>query len=132
MRTMMGFLRSLFRLPIHWRIWVGLMMLVNGAIPLLFLGTAEARFVLGAMMVGAVTQSAIHARKGFVRLLGVGHFLWLPMLPWLWLRLAQAPSGLFRNWILAVLVVDGMSVLIDVADVARYFLGDRDPQVVPE
>jgi len=42
------------------------------------------------------------------------------------------PSGLFRNWILAVLVVDGISVVIDVTDVARYLLGDRDPQVVPE
>ena len=79
-----------------------------------------------------LTQSAIHARKGFVRLLGVGHFLWLPMLPWLWTRLAETPSGLFRNWILAVLVVDGISVVIDVTDVTRYFLGDRDLPVVPE
>jgi CBS domain-containing protein len=41
-------------------------------------------------------------------------------------------SGLFRNWILAVLVVNGVSVVIDVTDVARYCLGDRDPQVMPE
>lgn len=132
MRVMIDFFRSMLRLPMPWPLWILALMVANGVLPLLYLGTPEARVVLGAMMVGAVTQMAIFAKKGFVRLLGAGHFLWLIMLPWLWTRLGDAPAGLFRNWILAVLVVNGISVIIDVTDVVRYLKGDRDPQIVLE
>ena len=132
MRVMIDFFRSMLGLPMPWPLWIMGLMAVNGAFPLLYLGTPEARVVLVAMMLGAMTQMAIFGKKGFVRLLGVGHFLWLFMLPWLGMRLGDAPAGLFRNWILAVLVLNGISVVIDATDVVRYLRGDRDPQIVLE
>ena len=72
----------------------------------------------------------MYARMGFVRLLGVGHVAWLFLVPWMWLRLEGVPAdGMFRNWMLAVIVLNSISLLVDIADVARYTMGDRAPQV---
>ncbi len=84
--------------------------------------------VLGAFVFGALFQTAIFSAKGFVRLLGIGHIAWVPMVAWLWTRLDLAPAGsFFRYWLLATLVVVSLSLLIDAVDVARYLRGERDP-----
>lgn len=107
-------------------------MVVNGGWPVLFFGSLEAQVVLGAMMFGAILQSLIFSRLGFVRLLGVGHVLWLAMVPWIWLRADQATTPGMRNWMMAVVVMNGISLVIDVADVVRYLKGDREPQVASD
>ncbi len=79
-------------------------------------------------MFGALLQIAIFAAKGFVRLLGIGHIAWVPMVAWLWTRLDVAPaSSLFRYWLLANIVLVGLSLLIDAIDVTRYQRGEREP-----
>ena len=106
--------------------WISLLMVVN--MPLFFIGTPEAQVVLAAMGAGVATQLAIFSRLGFVRLLGVGHIYWVPMIPWLWTRLQAATSyGNFQYWLAAVIVLDGVSVIIDVTDVFRYIRGERTP-----
>ena len=93
----------------------------------------EGKVVLGAMVFGAFLQTAIFSVKGFVRLLGIGHIAWVPMVAWLWTRLELAPpTSLFRYWLLAVIVLASLSLLIDVADVIRYLRGERDPTVTAE
>lgn len=132
MKSMMKFMGTMMRLPMPWPVWIMGLMVVNGAWPLLFLGSLEARVVLGAMMFGAMVQSSLFSRLGFVRLLGVGHVLWLAMVPWLWLRADQAATPGMRNWMMAVVVMNGISLVIDVIDVARYMMGDREPQVASD
>ena len=129
LRTMSGFFRGLLTLAWPWWIWVGLLVAVNGIVPLFFLGSREARWVLAALLVGAVVQMAVFRLKGFVRLLGLGHIaVWVPLLPWLWGRLgALGTDSPFGKWVFAVIVLDGVSLLIDVTDVIRYALGDREP-----
>ena len=81
-------------------------------------------------MIGAILQTVIFSAKGFVRLLGIGHIAWLPMVPWLWDRLDTAPPGsFFKYWLLATIVVVSLSLIIDAADVIRYLRGERDPQL---
>ncbi len=81
-------------------------------------------------MFGALLQIAIFSAKGFVRLLGIGHVVWVPMVAWLWTRLEGVPAGsLFRYWLLATIVLVSLSVLIDAIDVIRYLRGERDPYV---
>ena len=45
-----------------------------------------------AAIAGAVTQTAIFASRGFVRLMGIGHIYWVPLIPWLWSRLEDSPQ----------------------------------------
>ncbi len=130
MRVMIDFFRAMLLLPKPWVVWVGLLIAANLVAPLFFIGSLEAKVVVVAIMVGAITQMAIFRAKGFVRLLGLGHFPWVLMIPWLWTRLGQLEvNNPFAYWLVAVIVLDGLSLIIDVTDVARYIKGERAPQL---
>lgn len=54
------------------------------------------------------------------------------ILPWLGFRyLATGPSGAFGTWMLAVILINGICLMIDIVDVIRYFAGERKPIVAP-
>ena len=72
------------------RLWLIALVIVNMA-SLVFIDTIEARVVLGAFVISVIMMTETYRRLGFVRLLGTGHILWVPMVPWLWMRLDQTP-----------------------------------------
>ncbi len=130
MKTMISFIKTMLALPRPWVAWVMLLMTVNVVIPLFYVTTIEAQVVLGAALIGAIIQTAIFSTKGFVRLLGIGHILWVPMVFWLWSRLElAAPDSFFHSWLIAVIVLDTISLVIDGTDVIRYWNGERNPQI---
>lgn len=117
-------------MPVHWVAWLSLLMAVNMVAPLIFISTVEGKVVLAAAMFGAITQMAIFNSKGFVRLLGVGHVYWIPMNVWLWTRLGSASQdSLFGQWLLALIILNTLSLIIDVVDVTRYVRGERAPRI---
>ncbi len=130
----LGFFKGLRTLAWPWQIWVALLVLLNGLVPLYFWDRIEAKAVLGAILAGAVIQGGIFAVRGFVRLLGAGHLVvWTPLLIWLFLRLETiGTTSLFGRWIVALLVIDGISWMIDLVDVGRYLAGDRTPSITLE
>ena len=130
MRAMFNFLLAMLRMRKPAVAWIMLLMLVNMVIPLFYLGTPEGRTVLGAFVFGALLQGWSFSAKGFVRLLGIGHIVWVPMVVWLWARLEVAPaSGFFRYWLLATIALVSLSLLIDAVDITRYLRGERTPYV---
>ena len=81
--------------------------------------------VLVAMIVSATVMMAMSGKFGFTRILGLGHVLWIPLVFYLWTRLGQhAPDEPFGIWIRFLMVVNTVSVVIDVIDVVRYVRGD--------
>jgi hypothetical protein len=96
---------------------------------LYFIDTTEARVVFGAFVISIIIMTTIYLRLGFVRLLGLGHILWIPMVPWLWTRLVQTPplDSTFQYWLLIVIVMNTISLVIDAVDVVRYMKGERVP-----
>jgi hypothetical protein len=130
MTAMINFFKTMLKLPFPWLVWVSLLMCANMVVPVYFFGTLEGKFVFLAAMAGAILQTWIFSSKGFVRLLGAGHFPWLPLVIWLWFRLGQIPyDGIFRYWIISVIVLNTISLVIDLTDVVRYITGDRRPQI---
>ncbi len=128
MPVMIGFAKAIMSMRKYWLVWIGLLVAANVAAPTYFIASLEAQVVLAAVIVGAVIQMAIFRAKGFVRLLGMGHILWVPMLPWLWTRLDQiALEGPFAYWLLSVMVLNSLSLIVDVTDVLRYIRGERAP-----
>jgi hypothetical protein len=124
-----GFIQGLFQLPKTWLVWVGGLFSVNLA-AVFFLPKIEAIVVLACLMLGGLIQSAIFESKGFVRLLGIGHILWIPMIAWLLIRFEfTSPKGMFEIWMAVVVIFDSLSLLIDTTDVVRYWLGDRQPHI---
>ncbi len=130
MKAVIGFTKGLKSMPMPWPDWLGLLVAVNAAGPIYFFEAIEAKVVLAAFLASAALMTAIFAAKGFVRLLGIGHVLWVPMVPWLWTRLDQAePGNLIGYWMIAVVALNGISLIIDAIDVVRYVRGDRKPYV---
>lgn len=123
---LLRFHRGLFRMPLQWQLWVLLLVVINAGMPLFFLGRPEARLALITLMVAAMIMSIVTRYAGFTRLLGLGHFVWFPLLAYLWTRLGEIPAdGFYGMWIRAVMALNALSLVIDVTDVARYLLGER-------
>ncbi len=130
---MQGFLRfnkGLLKMPIYAQLWVMLLMVFNMVIPLFYLGLFEAKLVLAVFMFSAMLMALITSRTGFSRLLGAGHFAWFPLLAFLLTRLESFPAEQFTGlWLRGLIVVNMISLVIDVVDVARYMRGDKEEMV---
>jgi hypothetical protein len=110
------------------RIWVIWLVAVNSA-SLLFIKHVEAQVALGAVGVAVLAQALIYQRKRFIRLLGVTHYIWVPMLTWMALRFGTLPEGgsAFHVWILTLIATNAACLAIDALDITRFMLGDRKP-----
>ena len=127
---MIDFTRTMALFPLHWRLWLAALTAANFAAPLFFLTGIEGRMVLGAGMIAGSIELVIFANLGFVRLLGLGHFVWFPLVAWLLTRLGGiAPGGALWYWAVVVIVIDSLSLVIDVVDVLRFLMGERAPHL---
>lgn len=131
-----GIFRSVFELfgivlvrfrPMQ-RMWGAWLVAVNSA-SLLFIQHIEAQVTLGAVGVAVLAQALIYQRRRFIRLLGVTHVLWVPMLTWIALRLDALPreETAFRAWLIMLVATNAVSLAIDGWDAARFILGERRP-----
>jgi hypothetical protein len=113
------------------RIWGAWLVAVNAA-SLLFIQHVEAQVALGAVGVAVLAQTLIYQRKRFIRLLGVTHFLWVPMLAWMALRLDTLPKEetVFHIWLIALIATNSVSLAIDAWDATRFIRGERRPYYV--
>ena len=110
------------------RIWGAWLIAVNAA-SLLFIQHVEAQVTLAAVGAAAVAQALIYQRRRFIRLLGVTHALWIPMLAWMVLRLDTVPQEetAYRVWLIALIATNAVSLAIDAWDATRFILGERRP-----
>ena len=134
-----SFMRSVFELfgivlvrfrPVQ-RIWGAWLVAVNAA-GLFFIMHLEAQVALGAVGVAVLAQALIYQRKRFIRLLGVTHMIWVPMLAWMALRLPTLPEGevAFHAWLITLIATNAVSLAIDAWDTMRFIRGERQPHYV--
>jgi hypothetical protein len=119
------------RFPPVQRLWGVWLVAVNAA-SLVFINHIEAQVTLGAVGVAVAVQALIYQRQRFVRLLGVTHILWVPMLAWIAIRLDALPAGEngLHIWLITLIATNAVSLLIDAWDVTRFVLGERRPHYV--
>lgn len=128
MKSIMNFTKTMLIMPIHWQVWLGVLVTANIVVPIFFIHTLEAQVVLATAIVGLIIMAGIFSMKGFVRLMGIGHIGWLPLVFWLGMRLEHAPAdSLLGYWLMTVIVLDSLSLFIDTTDVLRYVKGERQP-----
>ena len=128
MNAMINFTKAMMTMPLHWQVWLGLLVTVNIIAPLFFIHTMEAQIVLVTAIVGLAVMAFIFGEMGFVRLMGIGHIGWYPLVYFLWMSLDFAPAhSLFGYWLMTVIVLDSLSLFIDTVDVLRYAIGERTP-----
>jgi len=110
------------------RIWGAWLVTVNAAcVP--FLAHVEAQVALAAVSAAAVAQALIYQRKRFIRLLGLTHAVWIPMLAWMVLRLETVPAEepAFRAWLVALIATNAACLVVDSWDALRFLFGERQP-----
>ena len=133
LKAVWQFNKGILTLPRPWRAWMGLLVLANMIFPFFFLETPEAQVVLIGVVASMTIMVTLFAKLGFVKLLGLGHIPWLFTVPWLVWRLGQVTaSAFFFYWLLAVVILDGISLLVDAVDVLRYARGERQPTLTVE
>ncbi len=130
MRAFIKFNKGIMSMPIHWQLWLTLLVTFNLIIPLFFLNRLEAQVVVGALVASMILMTVLTAISGFTRLLGLGHIFWIPLLYFLWMRLEQNPADdFFGLWLRVLMIINAASLIIDVIDVGRYIAGDRSETV---
>jgi hypothetical protein len=126
MRSFLRFQRGLLGMPPHWRLWLAMLISANLVAPLFFLEHVEAQATIAALLVSMTLMTALTARFGFSRILGLGHVAWLPLLALLGYRVMEVPGTTgFGLWLRTVIVLDAISLVLDAADVIRFLRGDR-------
>ncbi len=129
-RAFIQFNRGMMQMPVHWQLWLMLLVIANVVAPLFFLGHLEAQLVLAAILASMMLMTALTGLSGFTRLLGLGHVFWIPLLAFLWTRLDQIPANdAFGIWIRLLMVLNAASLVIDASDVIRYVARDREETV---
>ncbi len=109
-----------------WLVWMRVLAFVNVVPPVLFITRLEAQLTLGAAVVASVCVLTLTHLQGFTRLLGLGHIVWVPLVMFLWSRLGQIPStSVFGMWVRVLIVINCLSLALDVTDVVKFNLGDR-------
>ena len=137
--SQIGFMRAIFELlgivlvrfrPVQ-RMWGAWLIAVNAAC-LLFITHSEAQVALAAVALALLAQALIYQRTRFIRLLGVTHLIWVPMLAWMAVRLAAVPEEdvAFQAWLLALIATNAISLAIDAWDATRFVRGERQPHYV--
>ena len=130
MYAFIRFNKGILKMPLHWKLWLLVLVAANVVTPLMFLERLEARVVLATILVSFVLMTLLTARFGFTRIVGLGHIVWIPMLAFLSARLSVIPPvDAFGYWIRALFVLNGLSLMIDAADVVRYIDGERSETV---
>ncbi len=113
-------------MPPLWRLWLGMLIGANLVAPLFFLDRVEARVTIAALLISMTLMTALTARFGFSRILGLGHVAWLPLLAFLIGRVTEVPASTgFGLWLRTVIVLDAISLVLDAVDVVRFLRGDR-------
>ncbi len=113
-------------MPPHWQLWLGTLVGANLVAPLFFLEHVEARVTIAALLISMTLMTALTARFGFSRILGLGHVAWLPLLAFLVGSVAEVPATTGLGlWLRTVIVLDAISLVFDAVDVVRFLRGDR-------
>lgn len=119
----MGFMADLFKQKLWIIVWVNILMAVNLA-GVFFWQQPVAQVVFYTFMVTAAFMMLLYYKFGFERILGLGHVLWLLLVPYLVLEYSQL-SGAISYYVLSVIIVNSISLLFDINDVYIYFSEKR-------
>ena len=119
----MGFMADLFKQKLWIIVWVNILMAVN-LTGVFFWQEPIAQIVFYTFMVTAVFMMLLYYQFKFERILGLGHVLWLLLVPYLVLEYSQF-SGAIQYYVLSVIIVNSISLVFDINDVYIYFSEKR-------
>lgn len=100
-------------------VWVNILMVVNFA-GLFFLDQAVAQVVVGTFAITATLMMCLYYFFGMSKILGLGHILWLALIPYLIAIFAELNTQM-QVFASIVIIVNSISLVFDIRDVVQYF-----------
>jgi hypothetical protein len=76
-------------------------------------------------------MTLIQAHYGFVKLHGLGHIGWLFLLPWIYFTQLDENNENY-NYLVSLIVMNSISLVLDIKGVWQYFRGDKTVKSVGE
>ena len=119
MRNPLRFFIDLLQQPLWVSLWVLFRMLVNMA-SLAFWQEAVTQLILLNFLASAMLMMGLYARYGFTKILGLGHFPWIPLLVYVVTQISAAEAS-FKRYLLVLSVSMALSLVLDTIDVWTYF-----------
>jgi len=119
MRNPFRFFIELMEQTVWIPVWVFYLMVIN-MVSVGFWHEPVAKLVFFTFIVSAMLMMGLYSRYGFEKILGLGHFPWIPLLVYL---LTQIPSfaGVFKSYLLVLSISIAISLVFDIIDVWKYF-----------
>jgi len=109
----------------YWMLWIYLMVLVNGVLPIFFLPQFTSIIVLVSSFVGLAIGLVLTHALGHTKILGLMHFPWFPMICFQIYYFKQQNymlGSIHDYWLFSSLVISILSVILDVKDVYQYLV----------
>lgn len=121
--------QSLIGLP-HWvKLWLLVLMTANMS-SLFFLDSSVGQWTaISFLVVGLVNMPMIYFQNGLTRLLSFPHLIWFGLLAYLLTQLfgqTDLLTGNLRNFVIIVIVINGISLVFDTLECIRWLKGNRE------
>ncbi len=123
MRNPFHFFVALARQPIWVPVWVAILAMANMG-SLFFWPDPLARLIFVTFMISAMAMMALYSYFGFEKILGLGHVLWVFLLPYVLLQLPHV-DGRFFQYLVVLSMFLTISLAFDIIDVWKYFREKR-------
>jgi len=75
-------------------------------------------------------MTLLKANYGYTKLLGAGHVFWIPLVPWILFTQLDESNNDNYAWLVSVIVMNTMSLYMDIKDVWSYYKGNRSQAFV--
>ena len=119
MRNPLRFFIELMQQPLWVSLWVLFLMLINMA-SFAFWQEAVAQLILINFLASAMLMMGLYSRYGFTKILGLGHFPWIPLLAHVVTQISAAEAS-FKRYLLVLSISMAISLVLDTIDVWNYF-----------
>lgn len=120
--VVVNFFKELFSMKWYWVIWIVILVLTNVVGGIYFVDTVEGSVVLFCMIFAFLFMVYLYSKKGFVKLLGLAHFPWLFLVPFLLYRqLLGIEDMTLQYWVMGVVTTNSISLAFDIWDVWQYY-----------
>ena len=98
--------------------WVGILVLMN-LFAFRYRAKDEAKIIIGLFFLNGLFMLTLHSIYGYSKILGLGHFLWLFLLPYLVSSIKKA-KGEYQAYLIAYSITISISLGFDIRDVFIY------------
>jgi len=118
---------SFLAIPLWVQLWMTLILVPINAVALFFIDQPFGKLIASLAILGmAFNMIPMIAERGFGKAMAIPHvILWIPLLFIVTMKALPVATGLYWKFLMALLVIDVVSLMFDIPDSIKWLKGDR-------